>query len=173
MCTDRAQNGLECPNSPHLIWDLAMNEAVAGTDSLGSQGPRYVALAQGLQARIAIGELRPGDRVPSVRELNAQSGYSVTTVLRAYEHLEALGVVESRPRSGYFVRAMPAASRTLPQTIESAPQQHPSLISAELVSSVLTTVSQPGLLPLSHATMAPELMPVAALNRIANNLIKE
>lgn len=144
-----------------------------GTEAADPQGARYVALAQGLQARIAIGELRPGDRVPSVRDLNAQSGYSVTTVLRAYEHLEALGIVESRPRSGYFVRAALAAARTLPQTIESAPQQHPSLVSTELVSSVLTTVSQPGLLPLSHATMAPELMPVAALNRIANNLIRQ
>src|SRR3569623_1407162 len=102
--------------------NLAMLETSAGTEVGDVQGPRYVALAQGLQARIAVGELRPGDRVPSVRELNAQSGYSVTTVLRAFEHLEALGIVESRPRSGYFVRAAPTAIRTLPQTIDYAPQ---------------------------------------------------
>ncbi|MES2489017.1 MAG: PLP-dependent aminotransferase family protein [Pseudomonadota bacterium] len=150
-----------------------MFESDTDTESADPQGARYVALAQGLQTRIAVGELRPGDRVPSVRELGAQSGYSVTTVLRAYAHLEVLGLVESRPRSGYFVRAAPTAVRTLPQTINSASQQQPSLISADLVSSVLDTVSQPGLLQLSHATTAPELMPVAALNRIARNLIKE
>ncbi len=49
------------------------------------------------------GRLRPGTRLPTVRELAAQLGMAVNTVARAYRELESAGVLETRGRFGTFV----------------------------------------------------------------------
>jgi DNA-binding transcriptional regulator YhcF (GntR family) len=46
--------------------------------------------------------LRSGDRVPSLRDATRRFHASPGTVLRAYRSLEAQGVLESRPRTGYL-----------------------------------------------------------------------
>lgn len=50
--------------------------------------------------------LRPGERLPSVREATRAHRTSVTTVQRAYEQLETDGLVEARTRSGWYVRPL-------------------------------------------------------------------
>ncbi len=47
--------------------------------------------------------LKPGTRLPTVRELAAQLGLAVNTVARAYRELEATGILETRGRFGTFV----------------------------------------------------------------------
>ena len=51
------------------------------------------------------GALRPGDRLPSLRRLSTNLGLSFPTVKQAYQELERQGRVESRPQSGFYVRA--------------------------------------------------------------------
>jgi DNA-binding transcriptional regulator YhcF (GntR family) len=71
--------------------------------------PLYHQLAEHIQSLVRAGTLRAGERVPSVRRLSQQQGVSVSTVLLAYQRLEAIGLIESRPQSGYYVkRAAPA-----------------------------------------------------------------
>lgn len=53
------------------------------------------------------GSLRPGDRLPSTRELAGELGVDHRAVVAAYRELEADGVVELRPRSGVYVPASP------------------------------------------------------------------
>ena len=48
--------------------------------------------------------LRIGDKLPSVRVLSGEYGISTGTVFQAYYHLEGKGLIESRPKSGYYVR---------------------------------------------------------------------
>ena len=58
---------------------------------------------------IRDGELAPGTRLPTVRELAGQINLAVNTVARAYRELEAAGVLETRGRFGTFVaRSDPA-----------------------------------------------------------------
>ena len=55
------------------------------------------------------GKLQPGTRLPTVRELAGQLGLAVNTVARAYQELEAAGILATRGRFGTFVaRADPA-----------------------------------------------------------------
>jgi DNA-binding transcriptional regulator YhcF (GntR family) len=57
------------------------------------------------------GELPPGTRLPTVRELAGQLGLAVNTVARAYRELEGAGILETRGRFGTFVaRVDPADS---------------------------------------------------------------
>src|SRR5262249_58505109 len=52
------------------------------------------------------GSLAAGDRLPSVRELSQQERVSISTVLQAYQQLEAWDLVEARPQSGHYVRLL-------------------------------------------------------------------
>ena len=64
-------------------------------------------IVEGVRAWIASAS--PGARVPSNRALTAEYGASPVTVQKAMRQLVRLGLVESRPGAGTFVRAVPAA----------------------------------------------------------------
>ena len=69
-----------------------------------------------LVAAIAAGRLPDGARLPSIRQLCADHGISPATAFQTYATLEARGLVEVRPRSGYYVRTR-QASRPLPPPV--------------------------------------------------------
>ncbi|THF67071.1 PLP-dependent aminotransferase family protein [Pseudothauera nasutitermitis] len=73
------------------------------------QTPLYQTLADELRGAMNDGRLPAGARLPSVREAARSRGLSINTVLAAYRQLEARGLVEARPQSGYFVRSRLAA----------------------------------------------------------------
>ena len=60
---------------------------------------------------INTGELKPGDRLPSIRKLATDNDVAVNTVAKALRHLEFRGLVEARDRSGYTVAEQKATSR--------------------------------------------------------------
>lgn len=73
------------------------------TIDLDDAVPPYEQIRRQIASLIAIGELGPGDRLPTVRALAADLGVAVGTVSRAYKELEASGVLESRRRLGTIV----------------------------------------------------------------------
>ena len=60
--------------------------------------------------------MRAGDRIPSVRRASAQHGVSVPTAVQAYISLENRGLIEARPKSGFFVRPQFRAEVSEPKT---------------------------------------------------------
>ncbi len=74
----------------------------------------YRQLVDQVRHAVSLGLLRPGDRLPSVREVVTQVTINPNTVHRAYRDLENEGVVEGRPGLGTFVRAS-ASSRVTAQ----------------------------------------------------------
>lgn len=75
----------------------------------------YEQLVDSIRGQIDQGLFAPGDRLPSIRALTKEQGVSVTTAQEAYRRLEFLGLVEARPKSGYFVRSKPVSTE-LPRT---------------------------------------------------------
>ena len=77
-----------------------------------------VTLAEQLAERYAalIGQrlLLPGARLPSVRACAARHRVSPATVVAAYDHLQARGLVQARPQRGFFVREATPARRPSP-----------------------------------------------------------
>lgn len=71
--------------------------------SLASPVPVYEQIRAQVAAAVAVGALRPGDRLPASRDLARDLGIAVGTVQRAYRELEAAGVVVSRRRTGTVV----------------------------------------------------------------------
>lgn len=73
--------------------------------------PFYRQIADGIADRVAGGQLSPGDALPSVRVLARLLLVSVITTGRAYDALEADGVIVRRQGSGTFVAPGAAAHR--------------------------------------------------------------
>lgn len=67
--------------------------------------PAYRSLAQALIAAVETGELKPGDRLPTHRELAFKLGLSVQTVSRAYDSLIRTGIISGEVGRGSFVRS--------------------------------------------------------------------
>jgi DNA-binding transcriptional MocR family regulator len=124
---------------------------------------RYQRYAGELAALIARGELAPGTRLPSVREASRQRRVSPSTVFEAYYLLQARGLVESRPRSGFYVRA-DAGIPAPPPPSAPAPRSRAVAVS-DLVFEVLEATRRPGLVPLGSAFPGAELFPLQQLAR--------
>ncbi|MBD8557109.1 PLP-dependent aminotransferase family protein [Pseudomonas fluorescens] len=60
-------------------------------------------VASSITHQIADGALKAGDKLPSLREYMRLHGHSKNTVITAYEHLAAEGLVEARHGQGFFV----------------------------------------------------------------------
>ncbi|MEE6263304.1 GntR family transcriptional regulator [Plantactinospora sonchi] len=71
--------------------------------------PPYRRIVADLRRRIATGELAPGDRVPSTRQIATEWGVALATATRALSTLREQGVVRARPRVGTVVAEAPAA----------------------------------------------------------------
>ena len=125
---------------------------------------RYEKLAAELAGMMADGALRHGDRLPSVRRLSQERRLSVSTVVQALRQLESRGLVEARPQSGYFVRR-PGPARAEPSPRATPEMAVPVDVTERLVR-VLQSGCKPLVAPLAAALPAPQLLPVAALQRL-------
>jgi GntR family transcriptional regulator len=67
--------------------------------------PIYAQLERGLRAAMATGRLRPGDQLPTVRQLAVALRINANTVARVYADLERSGAIETRRGVGSFVTA--------------------------------------------------------------------
>ena len=68
-----------------------------------SEKPIYLQITDMISDRILSGELKDGDRIPSVREYGAEIGVNPNTMVRVYEKLTADGVIFNKRGIGYFV----------------------------------------------------------------------
>ncbi|MBB4676112.1 GntR family transcriptional regulator [Crossiella cryophila] len=74
--------------------------------------PAYRQLMHQVRDAVRLGWLRPGDRLPTVREVVATCGVNQNTVLKAYRELELAGLLEVRQGSGTFVRSTVESTAT-------------------------------------------------------------
>jgi GntR family transcriptional regulator len=82
-------------------------DGFAVTIDRDAEVPIGLQLGWALSARIYDGELRPGQRLPGLREMAAASGLNVNTVRAVYQRLEQRGLIESQQGSGTFVTSTP------------------------------------------------------------------
>ncbi len=138
--------------------------------------PLYQAVAAELERAMAAGSLRVGDRLPSVRQLCAQHGVSVSTATLAYRWLENRALVEARPKSGYFVAACKTVlpEPELDTRMGSAGFVEPSDLRREFLYSADDPLALPPLYP--APAPARSLLPEAKLRHLmarANRLHPE
>jgi len=75
--------------------------------------PAYRQLVDQVRQALQLGILRPGDQLPTVRDVVRQIAINPNTVHRSYRELEQQGLTEGRPGSGTFVK----------RSLDAAPEQ--------------------------------------------------
>ncbi|MFP4309003.1 MAG: PLP-dependent aminotransferase family protein [Desulfococcaceae bacterium] len=129
---------------------------------------RYRRLADELTDQIREGAYAPGERLPSLRRLHRKLNLSVNTVRQAFQELEDRGLIESRPKSGFFVAPVSLQSLEMPDVPPPVAEPRPVEIGS-MVNAVLRTIHDPEMLSLSSSATHTALLPTRRFAR----LIKE
>ncbi len=74
-----------------MLWDIS------------SDRPIYLQLIEQIQAAIISGYYKPGDKLPSVRDLAAEATVNPNTMQKALSELELTGLVHSNRTAGRFI----------------------------------------------------------------------
>jgi DNA-binding transcriptional regulator YhcF (GntR family) len=111
--------------------------------------PPYLRIAAAIRHRITTGALRPGDRVPSTRQVVRDFGVAMATATRALAVLRDEGLVSTRPGSGTVVRAPDPPSRRRPLDRE--------LTTDRIVATGMAVADAEGLESVSMRRLAAEL----------------
>src|SRR5215471_13191245 len=106
---------------------------------------KYLQVAGGIEKMIDDEVLKIGDKLPSVRMLSEENGISMGTAFQAYYHLEGKGLIESRPKSGYYVRFNHRRFPALPKISEPAPKAYEVSVE-EMISTVFRSMTTGDLL---------------------------
>ena len=124
----------------------------------------YERVARRIAGLIEARTLRPGEKIPSVRQCSRAESVSLSTVLQAYFLLEDRGLIESRPQSGFYVRLDPGRLPP-PPDLSIPPLTATEVGVSDLIFRIQDAIASPDIVPLGGAVPAEELLPVRKLNR--------
>jgi DNA-binding transcriptional MocR family regulator len=132
--------------------------------------PMYLQLADELGALLASGQIRAGERLPSVRRLVAQKGISATTAVAALRTLEQRGFALARPQAGYFAQPRRTAAA---QPATTRPSAAPQRIGVDaLMVQLLDSGQNPLVAPFGAAVPDPDLFGAAYLQRAMTRALR-
>jgi DNA-binding transcriptional MocR family regulator len=123
---------------------------------------RYQALSREIEQRILQGTYHAGEKLPSIRTLHRRLNVSISTVYKAFIELEAMGWIEARPRSGYYVAPVTLGRIPAP---DFRPQDFPPgrVQLSSMINSVVSALNNPDLLPLGSTVVDAALLPTGKL----------
>lgn len=133
----------------------------------------YMQVAEGLEKMINDDVLRIGDKLPSVRVLSEEYGISMGTAFQAYYHLEGKGLIESRPKSGYYVRFSKKRFPELPKMIPPATLSHDVSVK-EMIHSIYSDIASTNEKVINFALAVPDpaLIPIAKINKSVVHVLR-
>ncbi|MDX3534583.1 TetR/AcrR family transcriptional regulator C-terminal domain-containing protein [Streptomyces sp. MB09-01] len=131
----------------------------------GQAVPRYSQIVAELRRRIETGELAPGDRVPSTREITRQWGVAMATATKVLSELRREGTVRAVPGVGTVVAApsRPASRAARPAAVarpgepSDAPSVQAALTLGRIVAAAVTVADTEGLAAVSMRRVSAEL----------------
>lgn len=125
---------------------------------------KYLQIAGNLEALIAAEAFRIGDKLPSVRTLAEEYSISMGTAFQAYYHLEGKGLIESRPKSGYYVRFNQKRFPALPKTVQPDAESHTVSVK-EMISAIYSDIASSIRWNFALAVPDLSLLPAAKINK--------
>lgn len=122
-----------------------------------STAPRYIALADCIEADLAAGRLQPGERLPAQRSLARALALDFTTVARGYAEARRRGLLSSQVGSGTFVTGPKTSPTRAPasKATRSSPPDHSMNLPPEDFPADLVARMQDGL-----AAIAADVVPL-------------
>ena len=124
----------------------------------------YLKIANIIEEQIASETLKTGDKLPSIRTVQKIYNVSINTVKQAFLELESKSLIESRPKSGYYVSktfhtrlALPSISKLHLSDKEKTPE--------DLISKVFNTLKNKDLTQFALGVTDKSMLPIAKLNK--------
>ena len=134
--------------------------------------PLYNDIANKIHAHIDNGAYQPGSRLPGVRRLSQQYRVSISTIIQAERLLENIGLIEARPRSGYYVLQRPWQKPELPTA--SQPELKPTPVTGqELVLQLAHLTNQPDFIQLGAAVPDSSFLPMRSIQRSLSKVTRQ
>ena len=130
---------------------------------------RYRQIANDLENGINSGIYAPGEKLPSIRELHRRLDVSISTAYHAYVELETRGLVEVRPKSGYYVSLF-SLNKLQPPAVPETSFSPRKVETTGMVNAVLKAISDPKMLPLGSSATATTLLPYRQFAKIIKSL---
>ena len=134
------------------------------TTKLSTDDHLYLQVANGVERMITDDILKIGDKLPSVRLLSEEYGISMGTAFQAYYHLEGKGLIESRPKSGYYVRFNFRRFPDLPKVIQPEPVSSEVSVK-ETINSIYGDIASHIKMNFAIAVPDASLLPTAKINK--------
>ena len=100
--------------------------------------PLWEQIAARVRVAVAAGELRPGESLPSVRELARRLRVNPATVAQAYRELAQEGFVETRHGSGTFVREVATDRRAEERKLEAVVKISYTVVGASILMLLIS-----------------------------------
>lgn len=135
------------------------------TSKFSNEDHIYLQVAGGIEKMIDDDILKIGDKLPSVHLLSDEYGISMGTAFQAYYHLEGKGLIEARPKSGYYVRFNNKRYPGLPNVL---PAQNISgeVTVKEMINSIYSDIAaSENVINLALGAPDVSLLPAAKLNK--------
>ncbi len=126
-------------------------------------------LAHNLKLLIENGTWQPHAKLPSLRDQVQRSGFSLITVMNAYQELEAQGLIYAKEKSGYFVAER--VEQHIPQA-SSLVSLNPKIEINSLVFQYLKSIQSRGMIALGSAFPDSQLLSPAKLIQIMGQLAR-
>jgi DNA-binding transcriptional regulator YhcF (GntR family) len=81
----------------HRIWDVIRVDDISAT-------PKYLQIVHSTLKGIEAGQITVNDRLPSINEVSFELDVSRDTVEKSYRQLKSMGILESVPSKGYYIK---------------------------------------------------------------------
>lgn len=142
-----------------------------GSGGAATRKPVYQQIAEQVNTAISKGQLRHGDKLPTIRALAGELGVNRDTVALAYEGLARDGMVETTVGRGTFVRQMAPGRQAAEQAPPPLSPVVDRLLDFERARPDFT--ARDGAVPLHSLTPDPSLYPLKAFRRSLNRVLDE
>ncbi|MFT5399600.1 MAG: DNA-binding transcriptional MocR family regulator [Planctomycetota bacterium] len=134
-----------------------------------SESYKYDQVSRYITELIEKGDLKPGDKAPSLRKLSKQLGVSIATITQAYVNLEDQGILNAKPQSGFFINALNKIN-DIPKSA-STPRQARRVRFGDLFEEIFNNANNPRITSFGTASPSMAFMPVKSLTRATRSII--
>ena len=131
---------------------------------------KYDQVSRYIKELIEKGDLKPGDKAPSLRKLSKQLGVSIATITQSYVNLEDQGVLTAKPQSGFYINTLVNQINDIDKSA-TTPGQARRVRFGELFEEIFRNANNPRIIPFGISNPSMDFMPVKSLTRATRSII--
>ena len=131
---------------------------------------KYDQVSRYINELIEKGDLKPGDKAPSLRKLSKQLGVSIATITQSYVNLEDQGILTAKPQSGFYINTLLNQINDIDKSA-TTPGQARRVRFGDLFEEVFRNANNPRIIPFGTSNPSMDFMPVKSLTRATRSII--